>query len=142
LRGCGHSELPLRAVATSICDHIAPLGRVSQATFQEAHRVDLLRVGIIGCGALGVVHAKRFAELPGCDVIALSDPDAAAMARAASALPRRPRVQTTDYHALLDAGLDAVCIASPDAYHVPQLLDALAANLHVLCEKPLTPDPD
>src|SRR5689334_10820611 len=105
-------------------------------------RVDRLRVGIIGCGALGVVHAKRFAELPDCDVTALSDPDPAAVERAAAVLPQAPRVRTADYRALLDSGLDAVCIASPDAFHVPQVLDALAANLHVLCEKPLTPEPD
>jgi len=76
------------------------------------------------------------------EVVGLSDPDPAARARVAAALPNPPRTQTADYRALLDSGLDAVCIASPDAFHVPQVLDALAANLHVLCEKPLTPDPD
>jgi predicted dehydrogenase len=101
-----------------------------------------LRVGIIGCGALGVIHAERFGVIDGVRVVALSDPNPEAMARAVAALPHPPAVQTTDYRALLDAGLDAVCIASPDGYHVPQVMDALAANLHVLCEKPLTPDPD
>lgn len=76
------------------------------------------------------------------EVVGLSDPNPDAMARAAAVLPTPPRAQTTDYRELLDAGLDAVCIASPDAFHLPQVLDALAANLHVLCEKPLTLDPD
>jgi predicted dehydrogenase len=101
-----------------------------------------LRIGIIGCGALGVVHAQRFDAMPDAEVIALSDPNPAAMAHAAAALSRPPRVQAADYREILDAGLDAVCIASPDSFHVPQALDALAADLHVLCEKPLTLDPD
>lgn len=63
------------------------------------------------------------------------------MERAAAALRARPAVLSTDYRDVLDSGLDAVCIASPDSFHVPQLLDSLSADLHVLCEKPLTLDP-
>ncbi|MCC6728085.1 MAG: Gfo/Idh/MocA family oxidoreductase [Chthonomonadales bacterium] len=101
-----------------------------------------LRIGIIGCGDLGAVHARRFADMEGARVVALADPDPGRLARAAEALADPPAVRATDYRDLLDCGLDAVCIASPDAYHVPQVLDALAANLHVLCEKPLTLDPE
>jgi predicted dehydrogenase len=99
---------------------------------------DRLRIGIIGCGALGAVHAVRFSQIEGVVVTALSDPDMEAVNRTAGKLEYRPRTLTTDYRELLDSGLDAVCIASPNAFHVPQILDALAANLHVLCEKPLT----
>lgn len=100
----------------------------------------LLRVGVIGCGALGAIHARKFASMPGVEVRALSDPDEAALNRTAESLSVRPLI-ATDYREILDCGLDAVCIATPDAYHIPQALDALAANLHVLCEKPLTLDP-
>ncbi|MCA1597024.1 MAG: Gfo/Idh/MocA family oxidoreductase [Chloroflexi bacterium] len=100
-----------------------------------------LKVGIIGCGALGIVHARRFGEMEGVTVTALSDPQPESMAKAAEALHAPPALQDTDYRALLGAGLDAVCIASPDGFHVAQVLDALAAGLHVLCEKPLTRDP-
>src|SRR5437868_989295 len=99
-----------------------------------------LRIGIIGCGALGRVHAQRFLSIPGCSVNALSDPSEEAMQRVAAELPAPPRM-THDYRKLLDSGLDAVCVASPDSFHVPQVLDALSANLHVLCEKPLTREP-
>ena len=34
-------------------------------------------------------------------------------------------------------GLDAVVVAVPDAAHLATCLDALAAGLHVFCEKPL-----
>ncbi len=99
---------------------------------------DRLRIGIIGCGVLGAVHADRFSKIEGVQVTALSDPNVEAMNRVAGRLAHKPETLTTDYRELLDCGLDAVCIASPNAFHIPQLLDALAANLHVLCEKPLT----
>ncbi len=100
--------------------------------------LDRIRIGIIGCGMLGAIHAVRFSEMEGVLVTALSDPCTEAMNRVARKLPLVPDTMTTDYRELLDSGLDAVCIASPNAYHIPQLMDALAANLHVLCEKPLT----
>jgi predicted dehydrogenase len=97
-----------------------------------------LRIGIIGCGALGLVHAQRFATVPGVSVAAISDPSEAAMERVAGELPSTPQ-RATDYREILACGLDAVCISSPDAFHVPQVIDAFAFDLDVLCEKPLTP---
>ena len=104
--------------------------------------VAVIRVGIIGCGALGRVHARRFAAIEGVEVEALADPGRAALEQCASELPSPPSTISLDYRELLDSGLDAVCIATPDSLHVPQVLDSLAANLHVHCEKPLTMVPE
>lgn len=98
-----------------------------------------LRVGVIGCGAIGHQHAVRLSRISGVSVAALSDPSRAAMERTASELPAAPETMSEDYRIPLGQGLDAVCIASPDAYHVEQALAALRAGCHVLCEKPLTP---
>ncbi|HLK55082.1 MAG TPA: Gfo/Idh/MocA family oxidoreductase, partial [Chthonomonadaceae bacterium] len=99
------------------------------------------RFGIIGCGALGVVHARRLTELPAVSVTAVSDPDTAAMGRTAAALPAnaQPPAQFADYRELLQhPDLDAICINSPNPWHVEQLLASLERGLDVLCEKPLT----
>ena len=103
-----------------------------------------LRFGIIGCGALGLVHAQRLSALPGVQVCAVSDPDAQAMQRVAGALaPGSSVAAFPDYRELLQMdGLDAVCINSPNRWHVEQLLASLDRKLHVLCEKPLTMIPD
>ncbi len=101
----------------------------------------MIKVGIIGCGALGITHAQRFAAIPGVEVVALAEVNPVNLDRAVAVLAAKPRVVCADYRDILDAGLDAVCIATPDSLHVPQVLDALAANLHVLCEKPLTLEP-
>jgi len=99
-----------------------------------------LRFGIIGCGDFGMRHAKRLDAMPGVVVAALSDPRPEAVERVRQALSRAPELVASDHRDLLACGLDAVCIASPDSYHVRQVLDALSAGAHVLCEKPLTPD--
>jgi len=100
-----------------------------------------LRIGIIGCGDYGMRHARRMSAMAEVTVAALADPDACAAHNVRDALASPPEVVSADYRDLMSCGLDAVCIASPDAFHVRHVLDSLGAGLHVLCEKPLTPDP-
>jgi predicted dehydrogenase len=101
-----------------------------------------LRFGIIGCGDYGRRHIERLQRLSLVHVAAISDPSPAARASARDALAQAPEADTDDFRALLECPLDAVVIASPDIYHTEQVLAALRAGLHVLCEKPLTPYAD
>jgi len=96
-----------------------------------------------------VVHTRRLCDLPNVTVTAVSDPDPDAMARTVAVVPPRPGEEETQVTAYTDwsemlrhEALDAVCISSPNRWHVAQLLGALARNLHVLCEKPLSMNPD
>lgn len=100
----------------------------------------LLRFGMIGCGALGLVHAQRLSAIPGVQVSALSDPSETAMHHVQTELgAAAPIPRFTDYQQMLAATeLDAVCISSPNRLHVEQLLASLERGLHVLCEKPLS----
>ncbi len=100
----------------------------------------LLRFGMIGCGALGLVHAQRLHSIPGVQVTALSDPSQTAMQHVTTELASMsPLPQFTDYREMLaTVELDAVCISSPNRLHVEQLLAAVEGGLHVLCEKPLS----
>lgn len=100
-----------------------------------------LRIGVVGCGDFGRRHVRRFASLDNVVVAAVADPSPVARAAAVDLVHQlgRPAPESfTSFEELLRVPLDAVCIASPDAYHVPQVLAALNAGLHVLCEKPLT----
>jgi len=51
------------------------------------------------------------------------------------------QVASEDYRDVLDAGVDAVIVASPSGFHAEHALAALEAGAHVMCEKPVTIDP-
>ncbi len=94
-----------------------------------------LKIGIIGAGWMAAYHEAGF-RAAGAEVVAITDNNPAA-ARAAA---EKYRVERTFgsaaemYAALPD--LDAVSIITPNAFHHPLVMEALAAGKHVLCEKP------
>lgn len=97
-----------------------------------------LRVGLVGAGLVGQAeHAfYLWEDRARFDFVALAD----ASAKVRAALGERYGIQ--QLHAgidgLLACNLDAVVIATPDAFHPDIAIKALQAGLHVLCEKPLS----
>lgn len=92
--------------------------------------VDVIRIGIIGLGGIGVYHAERLpndALVGGVDI----SPDARAYFRDQFGQPAY-----SDPEALYDRA-DAVIICTPNRYHEPYATDALQRDIHVLLEKPL-----
>jgi myo-inositol 2-dehydrogenase/D-chiro-inositol 1-dehydrogenase len=101
-----------------------------------------LRVGVVGAGIMGADHVARITgTITGASVSAIVEPDAG---RAASAARLAPGAKTFTRveDALAADALDAVVIATPGRFHEPVLLPVLEAGLPVLCEKPLTQDPE
>ena len=94
-----------------------------------------LRVGIVGAGFIGAVHA-RSARLAGAGLtgVAASSPqrsrDAALRLGAERAYSSAEALVTAD-------DVDVVHICSPNATHAPLAALALEAGKHVVCEKPL-----
>jgi myo-inositol 2-dehydrogenase/D-chiro-inositol 1-dehydrogenase len=101
-----------------------------------------LRVGVVGAGAMGADHIARLTTaITGAGVSAVIEPDDG-RAKAAAALAPAATVFTRIEDALEAGAVDAVVIAVPGQLHEPVLLPALAAGLPILCEKPLTQDPE
>lgn len=101
-----------------------------------------LRIGVVGAGMMGADHISRITNrISGATVAAVIEPDAG---RAAAAAGNAPGARTfTDIEQALDANLlDAVLVATPGQFHEPVLLPVLQAGLPVLCEKPLTQEPE
>jgi predicted dehydrogenase len=96
----------------------------------------VIRVGVVGYGYWGPNVVRNFAEVPGCQLVAVSDmrPDRLAAVRA-----RYPVVRTfADPNELVaDRRIDAVVIVTPVSTHYDLAMQALKAGKHVLVEKPL-----
>ena len=97
----------------------------------------MIRYGIIGCGSMGREHIENIRAMGGAVITAVSDPHAASRDAASALLDGQ--VQLFEHHGeLLKSGLcDAVIVASPNFTHIDVMRDALATELHILCEKPL-----
>lgn len=96
----------------------------------------MIRVAVVGVGGMGACHARHIHDLAGAEVCWVADPDEQAGRALACDVGA---CWTSDGFAAI-ADCDAVVIASPDRFHAGYLDAALAAELAVLCEKPLTAD--
>lgn len=97
----------------------------------------LLRVGVLGCGPIAqAAHFESCTKARNAELYAICD--VADDLRDRMAATHAPTRAYADYDAMLaDPDLEAVVIATSDAFHVPAALRALRAGKHVLCEKPL-----
>jgi predicted dehydrogenase len=97
--------------------------------------MEQVRLGMIGAGFMGGIHARIAAELPGADVIAVADIDEA---RARSVAANYGGQPYTDYREMLARErLDAVVITTPETDHRNPAVDAAEAGCHIFMEKPL-----
>ena len=96
----------------------------------------MLSVAIIGCGVIAPTHAKALALDGRATITWACDPDPAKAKAIAAA-----RFTADWREAIADPGVDLVCVCTPHAQHAEQVLAALAAGKHVLCEKPLATTP-
>ena len=94
----------------------------------------MLRVGIIGAGAMGAEHAFVLGEMADVEVAGVfSRTEARAKAVAGSCAA----AAFTDAAALIeDDTVDAISVCTPSEDHAPFVLAALAAGKHVFCETP------
>ena len=96
----------------------------------------MIRLGVVGYGYWGPNIVRNFAEVPGCQLVAVSDMRAE---RLAMVRARFPTVKTyADPNELVaDRRVDAVVIVTPVSTHYDLAMQALRAGKHVLVEKPL-----
>ena len=96
-----------------------------------------LNVGVLGCGPIAQAgHFESCTKASNARLYAICD--VADDLRDRMAATHAPDKSFADYDEMLaDPDLDAVIIATSDAFHVPASIRALQAGKHVLCEKPL-----
>ena len=98
----------------------------------------MVRVGLIGCGRIGRVHADSITVSPRAELAHVVDPFESS-AREVGEQFSAP--WSTDVEDVLgDPSIDAVVVASPTPTHVDLLTRAVRAGKAVLCEKPIDLD--
>ena len=103
---------------------------------------ELLRFGLVGCGARGHSILTHFNRIPSGRCVAVCDLRDERLRSAQGISNHRPQAHS-DYRELLDRkDVDAVAVATPLREHFPVTRDALKAGKHVFCERPLVFRPE
>jgi len=102
-----------------------------------------LKVGLIGLGFIGKIHAQSYRSIPFCYKNPVTLAKVSAVLRTKTGGDQdlletlgSPFV-TTDENAFYDQGLDIVDICTPNALHMKQAVTALNHKVHLYIEKPL-----
>jgi predicted dehydrogenase len=98
-----------------------------------------LRTAHVGLGAMGTEDLKDITSHPSVEVVALCDVDSANLEKAKQKFPNAKAY--ADYRVLFEEmkeKIDAVVVSTPDHAHAPVSMMAMAHDLHVYCQKPLT----
>jgi len=101
-----------------------------------------LRIGVLGAGPIAQFgHFESCVKASNATLHAICDVAPDLLERMAATW--QPTRTFSDYDQMLnDPELDAVIVATSDAFHVPASIAALNAGKHVLCEKPVATDID
>ena len=95
----------------------------------------MTRLAVIGTKGIGRTHVEAIKSLDGCELVAVCDVNANE-ARACGEQHECPHYIDLD-RMLREEKPDGLCICAPHWFHAPIALDAFAAGVHVLTEKPM-----
>lgn len=94
-----------------------------------------IRVGVVGVGYLGRIHALIYAKLPGVKLVGVADIDESAAIEVAKKHGCEAFASAND----LIGKVDAVSIVVPTAYHVETAIPFIEHGIHIMMEKPIAP---
>ena len=92
-----------------------------------------MKIGVIGAGRIGKIHAANVAAHPRGQIAFVADPDAAA----ATALAQATGGDVASIETILNAAIDAVVICAPTDMHADLIEKAARAGKAIFCEKPV-----
>ena len=92
-----------------------------------------MKVGVIGAGFMGAIHAQVYRDLPNAELVAVADPNTERAVRAAGTAQ-----VFADYREMFgQTELDLVSICTKDDFHREPALAAAEAGVHIMLEKPV-----
>src|SRR5215212_8745099 len=102
---------------------------------------DKMKVGVIGLGGISNTHMPGWIDNPYTEVVAGCDVVEAQLLTWSEKYSI-DKVTTKSEDLINDPTIDIIDICTPNNYHSPLAVAALNAGKHVICEKPLAPNPE
>ncbi|TDG00574.1 inositol 2-dehydrogenase [Paenibacillus piri] len=99
-----------------------------------------IKIGIIGVGRIGKLHAGHLVRQPNAEVSIVSDVAVTEELRQWAAELGIPRISADYRDVLRDPDIQAVYICSSTHTHVPLIEEAAEQGKHIFCEKPVSMD--
>lgn len=93
----------------------------------------VLKIGVVGVGAMGQHHARVYYELPNVELVGVADTDI----EKANMIAKQYGCEAFNDYKKLFGKVDAVSIAVPTKLHKKITIDFLNKGMHVLVEKPM-----
>jgi inositol 2-dehydrogenase len=138
--------MKISVVLTAIFVASAHVDAFTMSSMGYARRTSLqmsatkeIKVGVVGCGRIGLVHLEAITKAPNVRPVIVSNPTIA-KAEKAAAQYGVPRFTSDAMEVINDPEVDAVWICSPSSFHAEQIKACAANGKHVFCEKPLATD--
>jgi predicted dehydrogenase len=98
-------------------------------------------VGVVGVAGIARTHYPGWEKSPHTELVALCDVNQEALDRIGEEKGVQRRY-TKFEDMLADPDVKIVDVCTPSAFHAPLTIAALEAGKHVICEKPLAPEPE
>ena len=135
-------------VGLSVASYLGSLTNSMAQNDSPAKKIganDKINAAVIGTNGRGLAHIACLTSLPGVEITYICDVDDRAIAKGLketakkqSAVPQGIK----DFRKVLeDKSVDVVTIATPDHWHTPMAILAMAAGKHVYVEKPCSQNP-
>jgi myo-inositol 2-dehydrogenase/D-chiro-inositol 1-dehydrogenase len=100
-----------------------------------------MKIGVIGAGRIGKVHARNIAQfVPELTIKTVADPFAGDDTRAFAERYNIPMVSTDAQDILQDDEIEAVLICSSTDTHSKYIIESARSGKHIFCEKPIDYD--
>ena len=131
-------------VGLGMTGYFGPLAQAnSQTASSSARKIganDKITAAVIGTNSRGLAHIDCLGNIQGTEIIYICDVDDRAIAKGIKEVARKQKAEPKglkDFRKVLeDKSVDIVTIATPDHWHAPMAIIAMAAGKHVYVEKP------
>ncbi|MFJ7368819.1 inositol 2-dehydrogenase [Lysinibacillus sp. NPDC098008] len=97
----------------------------------------MVRIGIVGAGRIGQLHANGLKNIPNVEIAKISDPFMENVKDVFASFTGTELV-TAYEEVMVDESIDAILVCSPTSTHAEIIQAAARAKKHVFCEKPVS----